>query len=173
MGAFKVIKNTLKEIFSPPNYKELNKINKKYEKEEEKGGPKGLGGWLVLIQIGFWIGTLYLISFTIGMLLMAISEGIYFFLFFLLGGGLVIINIYALILMYKKRRRFPIIAILSLWGEFGLVVLIYGLAILINLEDSSQSIAEVVGAIALSLITTLIWTAYFKESKRVKNTFTK
>lgn len=107
---------------------------------------KGIGGWLILPIAGFIISILlHLVN------LLEPIGGVYTI------SDLVLIALigYTLFLIFKKDRLAPKFAIVALWAGF-LVNLIYTL--------------EGIFAYTIAII---IWTMYFIESKRVKNTFVK
>jgi hypothetical protein len=153
---YKIDKDKIKEHeekYCDQNPKATNPI-KGGKREENK--LKGLGGWLVLVQIGFWIGLI--LSFE-NLFYYDSSEKswIFWFLFtFLL--------IYSLFLMYNHDRKFPFFAIITIWAPTPYLLFM----IIPNLNY----ILEILGTdLFLSTISAIIWTWYFRVSKRVKITF--
>ena len=84
---------------------------------------------------------------------------------FLLFGSVTLLLIYNLILMYKKKKKFPKLAIFTLWGGVCVGAIIYFMF--------SETIEKIIIQILWSLILPIILTAYLRNSKRVKNTFVK
>jgi len=159
--------------------KEVQKINlKDHEYECNKNSNsfsklKGLGGWLVLVQIGLILGAIiYLITSIIFFIDKEFQYSLIFGVLFLF---LAIYEGYTLLLMYKRDYKFPTFAIWGLWLPFG----VYLLATLISLFSGNESISsaselgQVTGGVLIMILPSIIWTLYFKKSKRVKNTFTK
>lgn len=143
---------------------ERKNMKKHLEKCDEKpGNPgykdlKGLGGWLIFVQIGFIIAALeYLIS-AMGFLLSRdfIFGSLFLFLF--------LFESFILFLMYSRDKKFPAFAIAGLWIPYVLLLILI-LTTGINWET--------IGGLIFYLLPVIIWTGYFKESKRVKQTFTK
>lgn len=128
----------------------------------DKSKVEGLGGWLILITIGLFLGAgIWLFSFILwGFLLFSGESSPYGLSIFLLSAVLAYLLIYSLVLEFKKKKEFPKWAIIALWA--GVIAAIF-LSILDG--DYSTLFGAIVGAI--------IWTWYFKVSKRVKNTFIK
>ncbi|WP_251502498.1 DUF2569 domain-containing protein [Paenibacillus polysaccharolyticus] len=151
-------------------------------------GVSGLGGWLILIQIGLW--------FTLVMLLAQISqsvlpilntetweiltskdsgyyhplwapiiifEAIYNILFLLF-------TVYVIVAFYRKKAILPRLMIIfySLSLVVGMVdyLILYQIPMARELEDGSS-----IRDIARSAIACAIWIPYFRKSERVKNTF--
>lgn len=133
---------------------------------------KGLGGWLIIFQIGLIINILW--HFFLGLSLYFEPE--HLLRGFIFGASLLLLSFYegyTLFLLYMKDYRFPIIATLGLWLPFAgyLLVLLFSFLGYENMGSASGE--EIVkGALYLTL-PAIIWTFYLKESKRVKNTFVK
>jgi len=121
-------------------------------------GPKGLGGWLLFPIINFSLGILFFasdlakITFDEHLLMVAIA--------FSLDALMIYLFAYTLFLIVKKRRNAPNFAIICLWTN----VVINGLVAIVS-DDITFIFGGIVGAV--------VWTAYFKISVRVKNTFVK
>lgn len=111
--------------------------------------PAGLGGWLILIQIGLWRSVLGFAA--------AIEAGA----FVALNVLFLIATIILLIMLYSKHKKFPLVSIIVIWANwiFGVVVGLYFATL------------ETFGALLLGLLIAIVWTAYLVKSKRVKNTF--
>lgn len=125
----------------------------------------GLGGWLILVQIGFWLSALIIARSTISLLNVFKHANVYNVSAFFLSLAFTSILAYSLVLMYLRKKEFPNWAIFTLWYSF-----VYTVIISLLLSKSQE---EMIGDIIKSLIAPLIWTAYFKMSIRVKNTFVK
>lgn len=119
---------------------------------------KGIGGWLILPTLGFFLGGLIYL-YEIFAYLPYISDGLSLLGFLLTAGGLFFI-VYTLILEFQYKKEFSKWAIFTLWYGFVEIVIISFLTL-----DYTGIFGVLLGAI--------IWTAYFKKSERVKNTFTK
>ncbi|MGQ8871199.1 DUF2569 domain-containing protein [Paenibacillus sp. TSA_86.1] len=157
-------------------------------REHRPLGVSGLGGWLILIQIGLW--------FTVIMLLVQINQSILpilnaetweiltakdsgyyhplwapiiifeavFNLLFL------VFTVYVMLAFYRKKAMLPRLMIIfySLSLTVGVVdyLLLYQIPMARELEDGSS-----IRDIARSVIACAIWIPYFKKSERVQNTF--
>lgn len=146
--------------------KQVNKINLKDHEEKcpKNLHTKGLGGWFILVQILFIVSALISIYYTLTFL-MLVEGDILMFGVFLLFGSITFLLIYSLILMYKKKKEFPKLAIFTLWSVFGVGVIIF----FMNFENIEKTIVEILK----SSISPILFTAYLMNSKRVKNTFVK
>lgn len=114
----------------------------------------GFGGWLILIQIGLIIGLiLYFITGISFLGDKGNNNSLIFGILFLI---LTSCYGYTIFLMYSKNKKFPNFAILILWLTFGIYLLL-------NNGFGNETFGILVGAI--------LWTFYFRKSKRVKNTF--
>lgn len=133
--------------------------------------------YLFLIISGFLIGWLvhsirWLALPVIGFIFFAISlfPGflLYFFLFYSTSNGVVIliaflVCIYTLINIFRKKKKVPILAIITLWSMIGY-----------NLWLFRRPISQIYDhylQIFVLTIWAIIWTIYFIKSERVKNTF--
>lgn len=115
---------------------------------------KGIGGWLLFPIISLIVATLYGgYSFYIDFI-----QGDY--LFSLVDIIILVIIIYLLNLAFKHDKRFPRYIITFMWIGW-LASLIGGVII----EDYS--------GVVVSFLSTLLWSEYFRSSKRVENTFVK
>ena len=151
--------------------------------------PKGLGGWLVLIQIGLYVT--FIRSFilvydfftnTLG------SEGWYaltspasadyhaswkLVLIFEVSANIILLlaSVYLLTLLYNKRAVFP--RWLIFYYIIGLLLQLVIIVLVAGIPQSSELAASgnLLSNIARGLVNGLIWTAYILRSKRVRNTF--
>lgn len=130
---------------------------------EKANEPKGIGGWLILPTIGFFINAatwlFYLFIFGVS----SFTEEFDFFVVSLSLVSILLFSslVYTIMLEFKKKRQFPTWAILNLWLSLILVF--------INLVLSGDP--SVIIGLIFQLIGIGIWTAYFSDSKRVRNTF--
>ena len=153
--------------------KEVQKINLKDHEDECYKNPnfnpnlKGLGGMLVLVQIGL-IGSI-LFSLILSFDGLIIEEFAYSKLFGVLCILLFFYLGYTLFLMYKKDRRFPTFAIWSLWLSFVLNIL--DIFFFLFYRGGSLSSLSIWKQLTGGLMMAIICTLYFKNSARVKNTF--
>ncbi len=137
-----------------------------------KKEPKGLGGWLVLFQIGIILSAILLARAIFNLL---DSLDITFNIFsLLLNIILLIFDIYVIILMYKKSRKFPKTTIITLWVSVAIYSFSLIPAYLSKEVDISLRQYVVISMIANTFFQAakaIIWTIYLKKSRRVKNTF--
>ncbi len=129
-------------------------------KNKKSGAKKlsGLEGWLILPILGLFVNLAMMIYDFI--LLFSLIGEYYMEIFFFLDGGMIYLYVFALILIFKKNKKAPKWAIYTLWAG-----VVYGLITSYILADYTGVMGSVAGA--------LIWTFYFKNSERVKNTFVK
>ncbi|GMQ64196.1 DUF2569 domain-containing protein [Vallitalea maricola] len=147
-------------------------------------GPQGIGGWLVLIVIGyiFTLLSTALMIFEIYNLYIdgtvaALTEkkGDYYNpeLFLLINFEMVInvliflFIVIILIFLFRKKRLYPKLAISLIIGNNIVVGLDHLFCNLIGLETTGVELAQYVGR----LVAGVLWIVYFVKSKRVKNTF--
>ncbi|GKX27793.1 hypothetical protein SH1V18_02730 [Vallitalea longa] len=147
-------------------------------------GPQGIGGWLVLIVIGyifsllstalmiFKIYNLY-IDGTVAVL--TEKKGDYYNpeLYLLINYEMVInvliflFIVIILIFLFRKKRLYPKLAISLIIGSNIVVGLDHLFCNMIGLETTGVELAQYVGR----LMTGVLWIVYFVKSKRVKYTF--
>ncbi len=121
---------------------------------------QGIGGWLILPTIGFFLSagtSIFLFSVT-GLSLLSGKAYASDLVIFLFSGINAFLSIYPLVLEFKKKKEFPKWAIVKLWVETVTVALF-------SLLFGGHSI------IFHSTLAAIIWTSYFTTSVRVKNTF--
>jgi len=131
---------------------------------------QGLGGWLVLLQIGFYWSIFALLDIFFNNLL---KEPFSLYLSVYVIGFAILLSI-SMILFYGKRKAFPLFFIISLW--LNLVYMItngfsfppFGNMQLFRLYLNIALIGSI-----NSFVIAMIWTLYLTKSKRVKNTFVK
>lgn len=133
---------------------------------------KGIGGWLIFFLIGIIVLTF--ISLLAGLVKF---EQIFITQrwFFNLGLGMflmlcdisvAVVGIYSLVLMFKKKKSFINVAIFTVWYSFGIS------AFTLLLIEPTLFISWIPKMIAVT-IGNIITTMYYRQSKRVKNTFVK
>lgn len=151
--------------------------------------PNGLGGWLILVQIGLYLtlirATISVVQFftttsgsAVWDTLTSPDSVVYHPLWkpllifeVTMNSALVVAAAYLLVLLYNKKAAFPRWLIFYYLGN--LLMLIAGVVLLANiplseeLADSSSGWSD----IARSLLTSLIWVTYVLRSERVRNTF--
>lgn len=151
-------------------------------------GVSGLGGWLILTQIGLFLSLILLaahlnetrllvLNTETWTLLTSVESDFYhplwgpviiyecvYNLFFL------VFSVYTIIAFYKKRAILPrlmiILYIVSLAAGIVDYLLLYQIPMAREVEDGSS-----VRGIASSALACAIWIPYFMKSKRVRNTF--
>ncbi len=120
---------------------------------------EGISGWLLIPVIGLVI-VLIIYLFDIFSLLFFPYDNNLIGLFLIIDIGLFVLGIYILTLVFKKKKETPSFFIIYLWISVGAVLFLS-----IITKDSTGLLGGIIKAI--------IWTLYFKKSKRVKNTFMK
>ncbi len=130
--------------------------------KKQKKVPKGIGGWLILPTIGFFIGILiYLFLATASALVIILGESDSWTIIYLIFS---VINLplfgYVIYLEFSKKKQFPTWAIILMW--FGVVA-----SIVFSIKEDTY------GMIVSDFFMALVWTGYFTVSERVKNTFVK
>ncbi|MCX6742067.1 MAG: DUF2569 family protein [Candidatus Pacearchaeota archaeon] len=129
---------------------------------------QGLGGWLVLLQIGFY--------WSIFAILDALCNGFLnepassFALIYVIGYAILLPI--AMVLFYGKRKLFPLFFIILLWVNF-LYMITNGFSFppLTDMQLFSLYLKlSLIGSVS-SFSIAIIWTLYLTKSKRVKNTF--
>ncbi|MDD5194843.1 MAG: DUF2569 family protein [Candidatus Omnitrophica bacterium] len=152
---------------------------------EEKNKISGIGGWLILPTIGIFISSvMYFVNIFRKLSFLGSSE---YEKLILQYSGLGMLNLYELFfqffalvlflnivwLFFRKKIFLPKAMISLMWivFSFSLIDFIWGLNVF-GSEDALVLIfllksTNVIGL----LIASIIWTAYFLKSRRVKNTF--
>ena len=148
----------------------MKKEEKKKEedkKEEKKKQKKVIAGWMIiptlfLLLIAIISLTLLFIEISILIITKIFSPVI---LILLSVNALVLFSsVSALVLEFKRKKGFAIMAILSYWFSFALVILAG-----FNLEGASIKSSRLI----VSILVGVGWTLYFLKSKQVKNLFVK
>lgn len=154
------------------------------EEQCPNDGPQGIGGWLVLILIGY-IFTLFSNVLMILKIYNLYVDGVIEVLtekkgdyynpeLYLLINFEMVINVLIflfivliLIFLFRKNRLYPKLAISLIIGSNIVGGLDYLFCYLIGLETAGIELAQYVGR----LIAGVLWIVYFIKSERVKNTF--
>jgi hypothetical protein len=125
---------------------------------------KGLGGWLVLIQINLWASIILYATGIINSIILDSSIIVFYILLLGLTG-------YTFFLMYSKNKKFLKFAIINLWVQL-FIPLINTFGLTIN-AGTPQEAGTIFGSLFPLILYSIIWTNYLLKSKRVKNTFVK
>ncbi len=113
----------------------------------------GLGGWLIILQIGF------ILNILISAFILIFSSELIVIISCI---SIILLKFFSLYLMYEKKKIFPKVAIFTMWCSFILSI-VYSFTISATLLTGKN--------IFLGLIFPVVWTLYLVESERVKNTF--
>jgi len=151
-------------------------------------GPRGLGGWLILVAIGLVIAPLRMTALTVTDLVPIITGGywsaltdptsptyhpLWAPLLILEGVGNTVFSVFAailLVLFFQRSRRFPGLMVAYLVSSLLFVTADYFVAELIPVvaaQDDVNSTRE----LGRAAVASLIWIPYFRRSRRVRNTF--
>lgn len=168
---------------------ETNVEEQKQMDYDRLAGKSGLGGWLILVQIGLY-GSLIMLLFSIIASIPTFSADVWEVLtsigseyYHPLWGPLIIsetiINIlmfifciYIMVKFYGKKSILPRLMIIFYSVSLIIVIVDYILLLQIPLArelDGGSTIRDIVR----SILTCAIWSAYFTQSDRVMNTFVK
>lgn len=169
---------------------DTNSLYSKPGHRAELPGISGLGGWLILIQIGLFISLILLIvdlsQVTVimeparweginGVDPEIYAKGIRPLLWFGVISSVILLMIVSvnLVLLYKKKRQFPrmmiILYIANVW--IGIVTWILIAQIEIPREQHVLNPTSAFNLTIRSILTCCIFIPYFLKSVRVKNTF--
>ncbi|MEK4508807.1 MULTISPECIES: DUF2569 domain-containing protein [Paenibacillus] len=153
-------------------------------------GVSGLGGWLVLIQIGLYITIIRLVVVFFQFILPMFSSGAWEVLtsqnsmaYHALWGPIIIFEtvyniiflffaVYILIQLYQKKSIFPRLMIIFYIASLLAVTIDIILMYQIPLAQQNSDVSSF-NELFRSIFTCAIWIPYFIKSTRVKNTFTK
>ncbi|WP_458462386.1 DUF2569 domain-containing protein [Paenibacillus sp.] len=160
--------------------------------ELELPGISGLGGWLILIQIGLWVSLLLLIADLSQVNVIMdparwerisgvdpemYAEGIRPLLWFGVISSVILLMIVIvnLVWLYKRKRPFPRMMIILCIANvlIGIVTWILIARIEISREQHVLDPTSAFNLTIRSLLTCCIFIPYFLKSVRVKNTFVK
>ncbi|AIQ70823.1 DUF2569 domain-containing protein [Paenibacillus graminis] len=151
-------------------------------------GPSGLGGWLVLVQIGL-IATLFLVALQLLNYnlpsfnpeywdILTSKEGELYhplwapLIIFEAASNvlLLLLCVFTLVLFYQKKALLPRMIILLYCINLLISVIDYTLSLNIPLINEMGGVNGIRDLLR-SLFTCIIWVAYFRKSERVANTF--
>lgn len=153
-------------------------------------GPKGIGGWLILVIIGLIASPVRIIYLLVTTYVPFFTEGTWAFLttpgteqyhplwapllIFEIAGNLVIVAlaIITLIFLFRQLRLTPKLAIAYYSFALLFVVTDYFVAELIPAVAANPD-PENLRELVRTVVAAAIWVPYFRVSKRVKNTFVK
>jgi hypothetical protein len=128
------------------------------QRRNKMAEPKGLGGWLILVQVFFIIAVLYSLFVGLAALLVGTGGGILYVdltaLFLIIG------IVIAFFLFYNKKKKFILGFLIWIWFSWASFFWLFERDVLL-VRSSIYFI------IAMGL------TIYLLKSKRVKNTFVK
>ena len=149
-------------------------------------GPKGLGGWLILPIVGFWITAAMSAHAIFFRHLPLFFDGTWPHVtnsnssdFHPLWGTILIFNLVTavgllgwlvllLVLIHMKSAAAPRQAALFMATQFAIAIVAYLLLSIVS--DEGFNVTEV-GSLVRSLVAAVIWIAYFTASRRVRATF--
>lgn len=151
-------------------------------------GVSGLGGWLVLVQIGLYativLGIVQMVSYSIPAIspdqweiLTSKDSELYHplwgaFILFELVYNMALIGYcaFTLVQFYRKKSIVPKLMMIFYSGSLVITVVDYGLAQIITSSYDVQAEGSMKNLVR-SALTCAIWIPYFIKSERVKNTF--
>jgi hypothetical protein len=139
----------------------------------------GLGGWLILPAINLAANAILLIALILGVVAASFvpelqgqtarpETGLYAAVRTVAYLGLLIFTVFIGYLFFCKRKETPRYLIAYIWVLF---VCLSGLALWGHYLEVSGQIASSLGAPTSSLLASILWTWYFRVSKRVRVTF--
>ncbi len=115
---------------------------------------KGLGGWLIFLQITLWAS---LVISLITLIFYSLSIALYISTILSL-----ILLIIDFIFLYKKKEAFILFSVILLW-----------ISLFSNIIITFFSFQEIISFVILTIyfFEDICWTIYLLKSRRVKNTF--
>ncbi|WFA82730.1 DUF2569 domain-containing protein [Paenibacillus amylolyticus] len=171
---------------------DTSSLQPKSDIRPERPGISGLGGWLILIQIGLWFTLVLLIAdmSQVNVIMDPVrwegvrgvdpelyTEGIRPLLWFGVISSVILLMlvIVNLVLLYKKKRQFPRMMIILYIANvlIGIVTWILIARIEIPREQHVLDPTSAFNLTIRSILTCCIFIPYFLKSVRVKNTFVK
>ncbi|MDO8623675.1 MAG: DUF2569 family protein [archaeon] len=155
----------------------MNQIQRKIKRKKPGVSAQGIKGWLILIILGFFYSALTSSYLLIQRLVWAFTEhigwGVFISMFLLfIYCSLIWYSIFLLLTEKKRAVNTSIIALISgfiflLWYNFiGQLILYIG-------ENKQQVLTNGIFQLFINLLIIIAIALYFKNSKRVKNTFVK
>ena len=154
----------------------------------DAASPKGLGGWLILMILGFVIGPIRIVNFLATTYWPIFRDGTWSELttvgaagyhhlwaplltFEIIGNVCsVILQVVTLVFLFNKSRYTPRLAIASLAWNAGFILVDFFVADLVP-AVAAQSNPDSFNALFQSIIGAAIWIPYFLMSERVRATF--
>ncbi|MDR6726986.1 ABC-type multidrug transport system permease subunit [Paenibacillus amylolyticus] len=151
-------------------------------------GISGLGGWLVLVQIGLYLTMIMVLVQLFQYSLTALNPGTWEILtsdqssFYHPWWGAIIIfevtynvlffifSIVTLVMFYRKKSVFPRLMIIFYSMSLAVSIIDYLLLLQIPIARELEDGSGLTGIVRL-VITCAIWIPYFIKSERVRNTF--
>jgi hypothetical protein len=139
-------------------------------------GPKGLGGWFVLVMLGLARAVfVYIKTITVDVgLIHTVPQdkvaGVYAEI--LLTGAMLALVAWVIVEMFMKRRTFP-----RLWKVMAVATIAYGaidsvmVSVMFNVPFQKVMDEETIFQYIALIIGIAIWWCYLNASVRVKNTF--
>lgn len=142
---------------------------------EELSKYRGLGGWMIFVILSLILGiSLNGISFfgsISGYFLDVYSDSLTRFVWdFLSSGFLLVVSLYVAFLLFKKKKKFPSVAVLSLILTSIVNAFDYWLMMTYDMPSDIEVITTR-KIIVRSTLWIIIFYLYMKKSKRVKATF--
>jgi hypothetical protein len=158
------------------------------EATSQSRGPTGLGGWLILVCIGLFVGPFRVLALLVETYLPIFQDGTWEFVttpgtdaYHPLFGPLLLFEVLwnvalvgaavtLLFLFFKRSQKFPKFYIVVAVAQLLFLIIDTWLASSL-LVDEPVLDPETIQAFSQQLVTVLVWVPYMRVSKRVKNTF--
>ena len=137
------------------------------KKEEKKKQKRVITGWMLIPRLFLLlIAIISLALLFVEISILMVTEIFSPVILILLSVNALVLfsSVSALVLEFKRKKGFAIMAILSYWFSFALVILAG-----FNLEGASIKSSRLI----VSILVGVGWTLYFLKSKQVKNLFVK
>ena len=85
----------------------------------------------------------------------------------------ILVPVALIVLLFKRKKQFPLLAIAYYVLGFCLVYFNYrAVQSMLQLPDYLEQLDHAKKTVAITFVSSAIWIIYFKFSERVKNTFT-
>lgn len=149
-------------------------------KENIKGSPSGLGGWLIVTQIALFVSLLmngiHLIDFAVelsgGNAWEYLTSDFKAYLIFIISYSILLclFLIFIITQFYRKKAIVPKMMIAMYCANIAVSIIDFILFQQVAYAGEAE-IASLTKAIIQAIISAAIWIPYFMKSKRVKNTF--
>jgi hypothetical protein len=155
---------------------------------KDKSELKGIGGWLILVAIGVFIGPFYAVIIDFITYAPYFEDGDFWGVLSYLNSTIpnfsllfwpetlfaIIFDFFLFYLVYlliKKKAFFPVLYVRLIYIQIIYLIVDYGAVYLLFGEEYFDIGPLEARAIFQSLITLVIWVPYMYKSVRVKNTF--